>query len=203
MHRFQRLDIHPDNPQPRLLRQAAELLRGGAVAALPSVCGYLPACRLDDKAASQRLLRLAGLQPRDLPALLCRDLAQAARYLRIDDQAYRAIRQRAPGTASFALPCTRRVPRRLTEGSRGLALLYFAGHAATAQLLDALDEPLLLAPPPEGAGAPTVDALPPAWRDLPDLALDAGPIPALPAFAPRGRAGGDGTPCVAPVGMAA
>lgn len=193
MPRLQTLALHPDNPQPRLLRQAAERLRDGAVVALPSVCGYLPACRLDDKAAHQRLARAAGLDPRDPPGLLCRDLAQAAHYLHVDDQAYRAIRARAPGSASFALPCTRRVPRRLVQDARHQALLYFAGHGATEQLLALLDEPLLLAPPADGSGAVHIDSAPTAWRELLDLALDAGPIPPLPAFPARSR-GGAGAP---------
>ncbi|MDR7333657.1 Sua5/YciO/YrdC/YwlC family protein [Roseateles asaccharophilus] len=185
MPRFQHLVVHPGNPQPRLLQQAAERLRDGDIALLPTVAGYLLGCRLEDKAASQRLTRLAALDDRDPPVLLCRDLAQAAAWLHIDDQAYRAIRQRAPGTASFTLPCTRRVPRRLASGAKGVALLYFAGHAASQELLQLLDEPLLLALPPSGAGAGCVEQAPATWHHGMDLAINAGLLPALAVFPPR------------------
>lgn len=191
MTRFQHLVLHPDNPQPRLLHQAAERLRDGAIALPPTVAGYLPACKITDKSASQRLGRMAALDDRDPPVLLCRDLAQAAAWLRIDDQAYRGIRQRATGAASFALPCTRNVPRRLAAGSKGVALLYFAGHAVSQELLQLLDEPLLLALPLDGAGAGSIGSLPAAWQGQLDLAMDAGTIPALPTFPPRRRPDAD------------
>lgn len=186
MSRFLRYEIHPGNPQPRLLRHAADVIGSGGVAALPTAAGYLLACRLDDKVASARLRRLAGLGPRDAPALLCRDLAQAAVYVHIDDSAFRAIRDSSPGTASFLLPCTRRVPRRLLT-ARGSAELCLAGHPATRGLLQLIDEALLLSPPTAGA-AVAVDQLPPAWRDGIDLAVDAGAIAPLAdraAFAQR------------------
>jgi tRNA A37 threonylcarbamoyladenosine synthetase subunit TsaC/SUA5/YrdC len=185
MSRFLRYDVHPANPQARLLQHAAAVIRAGGVAALPTAAGYLLACRLDDKAASAKLRRLADIGTRDLPALLCRDLAQAAVYLRIDDTAFRAIRDSAPGTTRFMLPCTKRVPRRLLT-PRAMAELYFADHPATQGLLGLIDEALLLSPPEAGAAA--VDELPPCWRDGIDLALDAGPIdlplpPEIDAFA--------------------
>ncbi|RYI91477.1 MAG: hypothetical protein EON47_21235, partial [Acetobacteraceae bacterium] len=111
--RFLRYAVHPDNPQPRQLAHAAAVVRAGGVAALPTAAGYVLACRLDDKAAGLRLRRLAAQDERDPPVLLCRDLPQAAVYLRIDDTAFRAIRAGAPGRQSYLLPCTRRVPRRL------------------------------------------------------------------------------------------
>lgn len=170
MPRFLRYEIHPENPQPRLLAHAAAVVRAGGVAALPTAGGYRLACRLDDKAASTRLRRLAGQDERDPAVLLCRDVAQAAVYLRIDDTAFRAIRASAPGTQSFLLPCTRRVPRRLA-GS-GLAQLFFAGHPAAQGLLRCHDEALLASPVTDAVTA--VDRLPPAWRDGVDLVLDAG-----------------------------
>lgn len=188
MARLQALALHPDNPQPRLLRQAADAVGAGAIATLPTVAGYVVACRLGDKSAAQRLQRLTGLtgiSDREPPLLLCRDLAQAAAFLKIDDQAYRAIRRRAAGAASFALPATRQLPRRLVEGSRGQALLYFAGHAVGQALLELLGEPLLLATPADGAGADSIEQLPHAWRAGLDLALDAGLVPALAVFPPR------------------
>ena len=183
MSRFLRYEVHPANPQPRQLLHASAVIRAGGVSALPTAAGYLLACRLDDKAAAAKLRRLADLGPRDLPTLLCRDLAQAAVYLRIDDAAFRVIRDSEPGNTSFLLPCTKRVPRRLLT-PRGVAELYFAGHAASQGLLRLIDEALLLSPPaPHGATA--IDQLPPSWRDGIDLALDAGALPDLDAWAPR------------------
>lgn len=186
MPRFLHYTIHPLDPQPRLLGHAAGVIRAGGVALLPTAAGYLPACRLDDKAAAARLARLAGTPERDAPVLLCRDLSQAAVYVRIDDAAFRAIRAGAPGDAAHTLPCTRRVPRRLATAARGLARLYFAGHAATDALLGLFDEALLLAPAAWGPGPESVDDLPPRWQDGLDLAVDAGPLPApaRDAFAP-------------------
>ncbi|HEV6965192.1 Sua5/YciO/YrdC/YwlC family protein [Roseateles sp.] len=186
MPRFLHYTVHPLNPQPRLLGHAASVVRAGGVALLPTAAGYLPACRLDDKAATARLARLAGTPERDPPVLLCRDLSQAAVYLRIDDDDFRAIRAGRPGDLAHTLPCTRRVPRRLAAAARGLARLYFAGHTATEALLAQFDEALLLAPAAWGPGPESVDELPPRWQAGIDLAVDAGPLPepARDAFAP-------------------
>lgn len=172
MPRYLRYEIHPDNPQPRLLAHAASVIRAGGVAALPTAAGYRLACRLDDKGATTRLRRLAGQAERDPPVLLCRDLAQAAVYLRIDDATFRALRAGRPGTESFRLPCTRRVPRRLSAS--GQAELFFAGHPAAQGLLRCHDEALLASP--VAPAVPALDRLPPAWRDGIDLVLDAGPV---------------------------
>lgn len=188
MPRFLHYTVHPANPQPRLLQHAAAVIRAGGLALLPTAAGYLPACRLDDKAAALRLRRLAGAAERDPAVLLCRDVAQAAIYLRIDDAQYRAIRAGAPGAATFTLPCTRRVPRRLAAAARGLARLYVASHAATRGLLQLIDEALLLAPTPWGPGPAALDALTPDWQQGIDLALDVGPLPVRDVFADTGRA---------------
>lgn len=186
MPRFLHYTVNPQNPQPRLLQHAAAVIRAGGVALLPTAAGYLPACRLDDKLATAKLRRLAGAAERDPAVLLCRELAQAAVYLRIDDEDFRAIRGTEPGAATFTLACTRRVPRRLAAAARGHAQLYFAGHLATESLLRSFDEALLLGPVSPGPGPAAVEQLPPAWQQGIDLALDAGPLPwpARDVFAP-------------------
>jgi len=186
MRRFLNYAVHPQNPQPRLLQNAADVIHAGGIALLPTAAGYLPACRLDDKTAAARLRRLANAAECDPAVLLCRDLSQAAVYLRIDDRQFRELRASEPGHAAFTLACTRRVPRRLAAGARGMARLYFAGHVATQALLRLFDEALLMAPAAWGPGPESVDELPRAWLDGIDLALDAGPLPAaaLDVFAP-------------------
>jgi len=173
MRRFLRCEVHPDNPQDRLLQAAAERLRAGAIAVLPTAAGYLLACRLDDKPAAARLLR--GADARQPVMLLCRDLAQAAGYLQIDDAAFRSIREVRRGAAAFLLRCTHRVPRRLVSAAGGAGLLYFGGHAVCQALLERWDEPLLALPP--DSGVQDIDELPAQF----DVALDAGPLTELEA----------------------
>lgn len=175
MPRFTRHDVHPLNPQRRVLQHVAARVRAGALVAIPSAAGYGLACRLGDKAATAGIRRCADPGDRAAAALLCRDLAQAAVHLHIDDRAYRSLRAAADGTQAFALRASRRVPRRLAAAACGIALLYFGGHAALQQLLGLLEEPLLVALPPGAAEA--LDALPPAWLAAVDDALDAGPVP--------------------------
>lgn len=186
MPRYLHYAVHPDNPQPRLLSHAADVIRAGGVAVLPTAAGYLPACRLDDKAAALKLRRLLGTAERDPAVLLCRDLPQASVYLLIDNGDFRSVRGSEPGSAAFLLPCTRRVPRRLAAASRNQARLYFAGHKATQALLEQFDEALLMAPAPWGPGPEAIADLPLPWQHAIDLALDAGPLqaPALDVFAP-------------------
>lgn len=177
MPRYQRYEVHPDNPQARLLQAAADRVRAGAVAALPTAAGYLMACGLDDKAAAARLLRRAD--ERQPLMLLCRDLAQAATYLQIDDRAFRAIRDADAGSTAFQLRCTHRVPRRLASAAGGAGLLYFSAHPACQGLLGHVDEALLALPPQPGLEVADLDELSSDARAVLDVALDAGTMATL------------------------
>lgn len=172
MPRFLRHDIHPHNPQLRLLQETATQVRAGAVLAVPTAAGYGLVCRLDDKATVDRLRRCAAVDERAPVALLYRDLAQAAAYLHIDDHAFRSIRAAGDGSEAFVMRGTRRLPRRLTAAAGGISLLQFAGHAVAQGLLERLDEPLLVVLPTPPAAC--VEELPAHWQLTADVALDAG-----------------------------
>ncbi|MGQ3055521.1 MAG: Sua5/YciO/YrdC/YwlC family protein [Roseateles sp.] len=179
MPRMLRHEVHPANPQGRLLHGIATQVRAGAIAVLPTAAGYALACRLDHKTATDQLGRRANRTGRAPAALLYRDLAQAASYLQIGDEAFRAIRAADAGVQAFVLRSTRRVPRRLLPAAGGASLLCFAGHVAAQGLLALLDEPLFIALP--AAVATAIDALPAGWLGGVDVALDAGALPAARA----------------------
>jgi tRNA threonylcarbamoyl adenosine modification protein (Sua5/YciO/YrdC/YwlC family) len=122
----QRFEVHPDNPQPRLLKQAAQILHGGGVVALPTDSSYALACHLDDKAAAEQLRRLRGVDDKHHLTLLCRDLSELANYARVDNRQYRLLKLGTPGPYTFILQATKEVPRRVSHPQRrtiGLPLL--------------------------------------------------------------------------------
>ena len=105
--------VHPTHPQPRLIRQAAEILRDGGVIAYPTDSSYALGCHLDDAAAAQRIRQIRGVDDKHQLTLVCRDLADAGRFTRLDNWQFRIVRQGIPGAYTFLLPATREVPRRL------------------------------------------------------------------------------------------
>ena len=114
----QYFEVHPDNPQPRLLKQAALILQQGGIAAVPTDSSYALVCRLEDKAASQALRRLRQVDDKHHLTLLCRDLSELATYARVDNQQYRLLKLGTPGPFTFILEATKEVPRRLSHPSR-------------------------------------------------------------------------------------
>jgi tRNA threonylcarbamoyl adenosine modification protein (Sua5/YciO/YrdC/YwlC family) len=135
--------IHPDNPQPRLVKQAAQVIRGGGIVALPTDSCYALVCQLDDKAAVERLRRIRGIDDKHHLTLLCRDLSEIAQYARIDNRQYRLLKAATPGPYTFILEATREVPRRLSHPSRKTIGLRVPGHAVTSALIEELGQPLL------------------------------------------------------------
>ncbi|HZW76257.1 MAG TPA: Sua5/YciO/YrdC/YwlC family protein, partial [Caldimonas sp.] len=109
----QYFEVHPLDPQPRLLKQAAQIVERGGVAAIPTDSSYALACHLDDKAAAERLRRLRGVDARHHLTLLCRDLSEVASYARVDNRQYRLLRLATPGPFTFILEATKEVPRRV------------------------------------------------------------------------------------------
>jgi tRNA threonylcarbamoyl adenosine modification protein (Sua5/YciO/YrdC/YwlC family) len=139
----QYFEVHPVNPQPRLLRQAAQILEGGGVAAIPTDSSYALACHLDDKAAAEQLRRLRAVDERHHLTLLCRDLSELASYARVDNRQYRLLKLATPGPFTFILEATKEVPRRVSHPSRRTVGLRVPEHPVTGALLALLGQPLL------------------------------------------------------------
>ncbi|MGZ8261040.1 MAG: L-threonylcarbamoyladenylate synthase [Caldimonas sp.] len=154
----QYFEVHPVNPQPRLLRQAAQILQRGGIAAIPTDSSYALACHLDDKAAAEQLRRIRAVDDRHHLTLLCRDLSELASYARVDNRQYRLLKLATPGPYTFILQATKEVPRRVSHPSRRTIGLRVPEHPVTSALLDLLGQPLLattLIPP--GASEPIND----------------------------------------------
>jgi tRNA threonylcarbamoyl adenosine modification protein (Sua5/YciO/YrdC/YwlC family) len=135
--------LHPVDPQPRLLKQAAQILQGGGVAAIPTDSSYALACHLDDKDAVARLRRIRGVDERHHLTLLCRDLSELANFARVDNRQYRLLKLAAPGPFTFILEATKEVPRRVSHPSRRTIGLRVPDHRVTQGLLEAHGAPLL------------------------------------------------------------
>jgi len=114
----QYFEVHPDNPQPRLLKQAVALLEKGGVLAVPTDSSYALVCHLDDKDAADRLRRIRGMDDKHHLTLLCRDLAELANYARVDNRQFRLLKAATPGPYAFILEATKEVPRRVSHPSR-------------------------------------------------------------------------------------
>jgi len=148
----QYFEVHPANPQLRLLKQAAQILHGGGVAAIPTDSSYALVCHLDDKAAAEQLRRIRGVDDRHHLTLLCRDLSELASYARVDNRQYRLLKSATPGPFTFILEATKEVPRRVSHPSRRTIGLRVPDHPVTIALLQLLGQPLLattLIPPGE------------------------------------------------------
>ena len=137
--------IHPNNPQPRLIQQAVQMIQGGAVIAYPTDSCYALGCHLGDKAAVERLRRIRGVDEHHHLTLVCRDLSEIAKFARVDNVQYRFLRAHTPGSYTFILRATREVPRRLSHPKRSTIGLRVPDHRLVQALLEELNEPLLSA----------------------------------------------------------
>ncbi|RYF70622.1 MAG: threonylcarbamoyl-AMP synthase [Comamonadaceae bacterium] len=148
----QYFEVHPDNPQPRLLKQAVALLQRGEVVAVPTDSSYALACRLDDKDAVDHLRRIRQVDDKHHLTLLCRDLSELANYARVDNRQYRLLKAATPGAYTFLLEATKEVPRRVSHPQRKTIGLRVPAHRVLEELLALHGEPLLattLIPPGE------------------------------------------------------
>ena len=135
--------IHPDNPNTRLVRQAAAMLSDGAVIVYPTDSGYALGCHLDDKEAVTRIRQIRGLDDKHHMTLVCRDLSEIAHYAKIDNSKFRLLKSNTPGSYTFILDATREVPRRLQHPKRSTIGIRVPDHPVALALLEELNEPLL------------------------------------------------------------
>ncbi|MBC7648044.1 MAG: threonylcarbamoyl-AMP synthase [Vitreoscilla sp.] len=137
------LQVHPDNPQPRLLKQAVQLLAKGGIAAVPTDSSYALVCHLDDKAAADALRRIRGVDDKHHLTLLCRDLSELSAYARVDNKQFRMLKAATPGPYTFILEASKEVPRRLSHPSRKTIGLRVPEHKTLQALLELHGAPLL------------------------------------------------------------
>ncbi|WP_175944197.1 L-threonylcarbamoyladenylate synthase [Caballeronia sp. BCC1704] len=176
--------IHPDNPQPRLINQAVQIIKDGGIVALPTDSSYALACHLDDKTAVERLRRIRGIDDKQLLSLLVRDLSELANFAMVDNRQYRLIKSVTPGPYVFVLQATKEVPRRLSHPSRKTIGLRVPDHEITLALLGALGEPLLastLILPGETEPLNDAEEIRERLEKQIELVIDAGACPAEPS----------------------
>ena len=135
--------IHPTNPQPRLIKQAADLVRNGAVIAYPTDSCYALGCHLGDKEAVARIRQIRGVDDKHHMTMVCRDLSELARYARVDNVQFRLLKNNTPGSYTFILEATKEVPNRLQHPKRSTIGVRIPDHPVALALLEELGEPLL------------------------------------------------------------
>ena len=178
-----RIELHPDNPQTRLLQQAVQLLQAGEIVAVPTDSSYALVCHLDDKDAADRMRQLRGIDNKQHLAILCRDLSELSTYARVDNTQYRMLKLGTPGPFTFILEATKEVPRRLSHPQRKTIGLRVPEGKVLQMLLEQHGAPLLattLIPP--GGDEPLNDAddIEQAFHSGLAAILDAGACSALP-----------------------
>ncbi|TXR52121.1 L-threonylcarbamoyladenylate synthase [Reinekea thalattae] len=135
--------IHPDNPQPRLIKQAVDILRSGGVIAYPTDTAYALGCMMGDKNGIDRLRRIRQIDDKHNLTLVCRDLSDLSTFAKVDNVAFRLIKNNTPGPYTFILEATREVPRRLLHPKRRTIGLRVLSNQIAADLLQELGEPML------------------------------------------------------------
>ena len=136
-------ELHPDNPQPRLLKQAVALLERGGVLAVPTDSSYALVCHIDDKSAADRLRRIRQVDDKHHLTLLCRDLSELSNYARVDNRQFRLIKSTTPGPYTFILLASKEVPRRVSHPQRKTIGMRVPAHKVLLELLALHSGPLL------------------------------------------------------------
>jgi tRNA threonylcarbamoyl adenosine modification protein (Sua5/YciO/YrdC/YwlC family) len=137
------LQVHPANPQTRLLQQAVDVLREGGVIIYPTDSAYALGCRIGEKAALDRIRAIRRLDERHNFTLMCRDLSELSTYAIVDNASYRLLRTHTPGPYTFILKATAEVPRRLLHPKRKTIGMRVQDNRIALALLELLDEPLM------------------------------------------------------------
>ena len=177
------LQVHPENPQARLLKQAVQLLGRGGIVAVPTDSSYALACHLDDKAAADTLRRIRGVDDKHHLTLLCRDLRELSSYAMVDNRQFRLLKLGTPGAYTFILEATKEVPRRVSHPQRKTIGLRVPEHKALQELLALHDGPLLattLIPPGETEALNDADDIRERFEHQLAAVLDAGACPSEP-----------------------
>ncbi|MGO2508187.1 MAG: L-threonylcarbamoyladenylate synthase [Vibrio hibernica] len=135
--------LHPDNPQARLINQAVAIIRNGGVIVYPTDSGYALGCQLENKNALERICHIRKLDDKHNFTLLCRDLSELSLYARIDNTAFRLLKNNTPGAYTFIFKGTKEVPRRLMNAKRRTIGIRVPDNKIALDLLEALGEPLM------------------------------------------------------------
>lgn len=181
MARF--LDLHPDNPQPRLVAQVVEALRDDALIAYPTDSGYALGAQLGNRDGRMRILRIRDLDERHHFTLMCRDFAQLGQFVQVSNHAFRALKAATPGPYTFILPATAEVPRRLLHPKKRTVGVRIPEHVLVQTLLAELGEPMLtstLILPGETEARTMGWEVKEELDHVVDLVLEAGETPAVP-----------------------
>lgn len=135
--------IHPDNPQPRLIKQACDIIQRGGLVVYPTDSGYALGCYLGDKNAMERIRRIRQLDDDHNFTLVCRDLSELSLYAKVNNSVFRLLKAHTPGPYTFILPATKEVPRRLQHAKRKTIGLRIPTNNIALALLETLNEPLM------------------------------------------------------------
>ena len=136
--------IHPENPQARLVKQAAEIIRSGGLAVIPTDCAYALACRIGDKNATEKVRRLRQLDKHHNFTLLCRDLSELSDFAKVDNVKYRLLKNHTPGAFTFILEATRQVPRLLMHPKKRTIGIRVPDNQIAMDLLSEMNEPIMI-----------------------------------------------------------
>lgn len=174
-------EIHPKNPQRRLILSAVDIIREGGIVACPTDSSYALACHIGDKSAMDKMRRLRQLDDKHNFTLICKDLAQVSNFTKIGNEAYRLIKALTPGPFTFILEATREVPRRLQHPKKKTIGIRIPEHPIAMLLVEELAEPILttslILPGATEALTDANDIRDVLDREL-DAIIDAGNIPA-------------------------
>lgn len=171
--------VHPDNPNQRLIRQAAAMLRDGGIVVYPTDSCYALGCHLDDKEAVTRIRQIRQLDEQHHLTLMCRDLSEISRYARVDNVKFRLLKANTPGNYTFILEATKEVPKRVQHPKRSTVGIRVPDHPVALALLEELGEPILsstLILPDEGWPLNDAEHIRGLLEKKVDLVIDGGSV---------------------------